>query len=501
MPLPVAPSPKKPTHAISSREAVVARVAWTLRGLDLSLTSDVIDHAVEHARLQIPTNTPLEQAEELATHQTTQFVVRARGHLPSSSGNSDWRMPPSKRWRTAIANATRADTVTQNVFFHHYGCGRPIGSVPGDEVAVQGAQTALRGLVRRLAREDGHPVADDSDEAIDRVLLRMVALSHAACPPAREVVAGAHARHRATCIRCLRIHALVHTHQLDAAKLEPLSSAPRPHKSMDLLLLEVRDGSRKHRELLATELSRSVGGPEQPVHRIGDRYLYVHVTRRDHTKERLTLATQMGMPPRHQLRGVLHRGVGRWTPHGPIGALPDRCENALKDQEWGLVAGLCGLPEPLPEPPSATSAWLAVAALAATAFVVHHGATHAQRAHVTSALSAAFTEAREGTLVSFDLPDQNYLSVVTIADGTPAIAFRSTTPADKAELATGDGSYTVHVPGDGLWIASTDAPLTELDRWVTNALNTEAPFEVLSRSLGQRGEDQWFAHASADVEP
>ena len=99
------------------------------------------------------------------------------------------------------------------------------------------------------------------------------------------------------------------------------------------------------------------------------------------------------------------------------------------------------------------------------------------------ALDAAFTPARQGVWATFDVPeDRKLLLVARDADGL-RIIHRSETAADKAALATGDGSYRIHSQGTGLIVASLASDWPDLSQIFVDSSASDAPLQTLSRRL------------------
>jgi hypothetical protein len=145
--------------------------------------------------------------------------------------------------------------------------------------------------------------------------------------------------------------------------------------------------------------------------------------------------------------------------------LPERAAREVVHRSWGTVEGLGEIPGELPEPLAS------VAVLAVPSRAGGEG------------LEVEFDEGRGGTWAAFDVPDEALVTVVALRGDELDVVLRSESPADKAVFATGDGTWRAHVPGDGLLVVASPAPIAELDRLVLLATGADDPLAVLVASL------------------
>ena len=84
------------------------------------------------------------------------------------------------------------------------------------------------------------------------------------------------------------------------------------------------------------------------------------------------------------------------------------------------------------------------------------------------------------------------ITLVRETDEGLDVVLQSQSAADKAALATGDGSYRLHTMGRGVLLASTDRPLPDLAPMLAAASPAEDPLADLATRIRQ-------ADATADV--
>jgi hypothetical protein len=186
-------------------------------------------------------------------------------------------------------------------------------------------------------------------------------------------------------------------------------------------------------------------------------------------------------------------GPGQWTTRGLLGPLGERAAREARHRSWKYVDGIGELPEPLPEPPSARWWWwwsggLTVAAAAAAAFAL--GLSPA--AH-DPGLRTEFTPGRGGMWASFDVPDEEYVYVVSATEEGLAVVLDSDDAGDKIDWATGDGSYRLHAPGRGVLVAASAQPLPDFALRVARTQGRADALAALAEELGTEAQVAWAA--------
>ncbi len=486
MALPVAPPPKPKDVAVLGWAGLTVRVAWTLLIQGVKVRPEVLAEARAHVLYHLDPATPQPRAEDLAAHLTEEFVARARGKAHADPWPQDWDMPLSPRWKRAVERSM--DPLAEAVFRKHYGDNHSLerlaSSLRADLLALEGARAGLREVVRRIAVADGLPIEEWPPPRIDRLLRRLAAWSPGPCPPVLDVVEGCHREHVTGCVRCDRLVRLVQTSVIGVDDLFAPTVGARPSGSARVLVLQVHTDARRHRKALLAELPVSAFP-------IGDDLVLLDGDDLDEVATVLRVAAEVGAPESSQLRGALLEGPGAWSPRGLLGPLPERAGREVLHRSWGLVDGVGELPAVLPEPPSARGWWAAVGVLAALGLAMLRVALFAPASSAPSDVWAEFTPGRGGVWVSFDVPEEALVTLVALEGGHLRAELASVDAADKAELALGDGSYRLHVPGDGALLLSHAASLDDLDRLLRASEADEDPLQGLASRLAGRAEARW----------
>lgn len=510
MALPVAPPPKPNDVAVLGWAGLTVRVAWTLLEAGVKIRPDVLREARTHVLYHLDPTVPLAHAEDLATRLTEEFVARARGQAPSDPWVADWEMPLTQRWRRALDQSL--DEVSVVVFRKHYGDSRPLSKIEEqlgvDRAAIEAAQSGLREVVRGIGVSDGLPLDGWPPERIDRLLRRIAAHAPGPCPPPLDVAMGSHVDHVRDCARCNRLTRLVRSSVIEVDDLFPPTVGARPTARTRVLAVQLHPEGRRARKLLVESLPGPAGRPAFPV---GEDLLLLQVdTRTGRGSEGteigeaiavLRTAAEVASPSREHLRGVVLEGPGAWTERGLVGPLAEKAAREVLHRSWGTIALSTGpgpldvveLPPPLPEPPSARRMWLLVAAMSLLLGIVLSLALLPQDSPVAEPLQAEFTPGRGGMWAAFDVPEEALVTLVGLRDGVLWTVLSSRKAADKVAYATGDGSYRLFVPGDGVLLLVTDAPLADptLTLELARAASQPEPLGALAEQLQDQGTVRW----------
>ena len=95
--------------------------------------------------------------------------------------------------------------------------------------------------------------------------------------------------------------------------------------------------------------------------------------------------------------------------------------------------------------------------------------------------------------MDFDVSEEALVSLVSLRNNKLHILFNSTQPADKIQLAMGDGRYRLHAKGEGLLLSTAEQPMHELSSWIQVANESDNPLEVLAQTIQQAHPDQDIA--------
>ncbi len=453
MALPVAPPPKSTDVAATARAGITVRVAWTLLRLGVKVRPEVLHDARGHALYHIDPATPPTHAEDLAAHHTTLFVARARGREPEDPWPQDWTMPLSPRWRRALERSMTP--LARTVFRKHYGDNRSLArleaSCDEDALALDAARGGLREVVKGVATSDGLPVDDWAPERVDGLLQRLAAWSPGPCPPLLDVLEGCHREHVDGCARCDRMNRLVRASILTVDDLLAPTLGARPNQTAKVLALQIHPDARRFRKGVLDELDVAAWPISDVLLLDGDQLHKIEPV--------LRMAAEVRRPAAEFIRGALVEGPGSWTERGLLGPMCERATREVRHRSWGRVDGVGELPKPAPAAPSARRWWSGVLAIAAIGLFVLRGVLAPPPSDMAaSPLQAEFTSGRQGVWAAFDVPEGAVVLVVAERDGALEPVLWSSTAADKAALAVGDGTYRVHVPGSGALLAVVDRP-------------------------------------------
>jgi len=476
---PAPPTLLREDVAVGGWSAITVRVAWTLLRLGVNVKPDTLRNLREHVVFHVNPDWSLQVVEDHAEHLVTQFVHRVRvGDVTDLS--EDYAIIIEERWVRSVQQSL--NHTASVLLHHHYGDGRPLEEIERrfqtDRIELAAAQAGLRALLRTVA----HTIEDIESwppPRVDTLLRRVAAWTPDACPPIHDVLDGHHYEHAHRCVRCSRARRLVQGGLIHARDLLPPKDTVRPSGQARALALHFHPDARQHRAAVERELS-------VPAQRIGDDLLLVQADDLQAVQRIIEMAAEVGAPHRDHLRGVMLQGPGRWSRHGLLGPLAARARGAVRSRPWGRVDSLGELPPVLPPPPSAAPIWaLVVVLVLITAFLARPAAESMFTADVDHPLDAKFATLRDGMWADFDVHDAALITVVS-ADATDLqVIHRSKHPADKAELAVGDGRFRVQTPGDGVLLVSSSTPLTDLDGWIQNALQQPSSLDDLARTIGK----------------
>jgi hypothetical protein len=464
--------------AVSDWSAITVRVAWTLLAEGVRVKPAVLRDARDHVLYQLAPDTPLPVAEDLTSAWTTQFVAQARKKSWEDSWPQDHAMPISPRWRRVLEAALQPGSVASVLFKLHYGDGRPLEGLERllqvDSLTLDMARGGVREVVRRAAVADRLPVETWPSARIDALIRRLAAYSPGPCPPTLEVVEGRHRDHVHVCARCDRAVRLVRNLIITPSDLMPPAHGEvRPQGTVTVLALQFQPEAARHRDAIVAELAA-------PSTAIGDDLLLVDATDVAPLQQLLSLAAEVGTPERGGLRGALATAPGRWCAHGVLGAVAPQAALQVRARPWGSIEGVGDLPAPLPTPPSARPWWIGVGALGATAAAVALLCAVPRAAPPAHPLDATFTEGRGGVWADIDLDERADLVLVRTVGGQVDVVLASQNAAEKSTFANGDGRYRLHAVGDGLLVASSQAPIAELSAWIKDLQGSDAPLQRLA---------------------
>ncbi|MBN2799913.1 MAG: hypothetical protein JXX28_12275 [Deltaproteobacteria bacterium] len=460
--------------------SITVSVAWTLATNKFRVESEVLKDLRDHVLLHLDPSVPLQHAEDQAQHLAREFVAKAQRRPHATPWAQDASMPLSPRWHKALEASL--SSLSRAVFRQHYGNGRPLEGLEEalqvDLLTLEMARSGLREVIRDAAIKDEVPMEDWPAERMDALLQRLAAYSPGPCPPLAEVIDGLHPEHLADCPRCNRANRLIREGLLQPAELRP-TPQPRPAGQVQVMALHFHPDGKRHLPAVAAEYA---GGRTQALD--GD-LLLMEWSEPEEGRAVLRLAAELESPRREHLRGALLQGPGRWSRWGLLGPLGSRAREEVKTRSWGAVDGIGELPGPLPPPPSSRWWWAGVGLVTALSGVLI-GAMLLSPAPNATPLEVQFTPGREGLWVAFDTEDTATVALVSLEGGHLQLRLQGESPVEKAEVATGDGSYRTHVQGEGALVVSAPGVLGDLPALIERSQRSDRPLEALAGRIRAR---------------
>ncbi|MDP6934482.1 MAG: hypothetical protein QGG40_16270, partial [Myxococcota bacterium] len=185
-----------------------------------------------------------------------------------------------------------------------------------------------------------------------------------------------------------------------------------------------------------------------------------------------------GIPPRHQIRGSIATGPGRWSRGAVLGPTAIQAIDAARARPWGEVDGLLELPPPLPPPPPATRWWAGAAACGIAATLAGLSLIGRGDAAVSCPIEANFSIDSDQVHARFDTHDLAIIDVVSLSRGILQVHSQGVS-AGKGAWATGEGDYLLQVQGRRIALISSLQGIVDLERMVQAAQNDPDPLESL----------------------
>lgn len=474
--LPISTPPPPTDVAVCGWAGITIRVAWELLAAGARVRPQSLRDARDHVILHLSPTTPIAHAEDRAATLTREFVTRARQRAVKGHRTQDGEMPLSPRWRRALEQSMTR--LSEALLRYHYGDGHSLAQlgrmVNVDIVSLEAARGGLREVVRQAACDDGLPMDTWSVERVDALLQRLAAFALGPCPPLHEILDGLHEAHLRRCARCDRASRLLRGGVLTTADLVPPKLGARPAQTVEILAVHFHPEGRQHRSALIAEA-------DVPLFPVDEDLLLLDAEREDEVRALLILATEVGSPPRELLRVARLEGPGRWSQHGLLGPLAQQARDIVRSRGWGTVEGMGELPAVLPAPPSARLVWMgaAISGLIAAASLLFW----IQPSVPSRGGDVTFTAARGGVWTAFDVDEEDRVLIVREVHGKLRLLHASSSAADKAVWATGDGGYRVHAVGEAVLLASTRRAWPDLEPLIVEATATSSPLDTLARRL------------------
>lgn len=463
--------------------ALTVRIAWTLRSERVKLTRERLQDARAHVLWHLPADLSLHLAEDRAERLVRAWVARAEGRPWRPEFPEDDDHPLPQRWRDALFHGL--PRTARLVLWKHVVDGMSLHKLAerrgADRLTLEAAREGLRETVRELAEADGRPLEGWSEARIDALMHRIAQVAAQPAPSLLDVVDGQRPDAVRRCVRCARAWALVNDGHLVRAELVPPVGGGRPTGTVAVLALQLHPEVRHRRARIL--------GAWRAAFPVGDDGLLVHAADREAVGSRVAALAQQGVVDRDRLRGALRVTPGAWSVSGPLGPGPLTAMEAVARAPWGMVDGLGELPEPLPPPPSAWPLWAMVVSLGVLVGAVAPWSLRPDPPPVAFPLTVEAVRARQGVWVRFDVAEPARVVVVRGGGDGLAVVLDGRSVAEKARVATGDGSYLLHALGDAVLVASLTRAPGDLSEVMAAAASEPAPLDALAAALRTRDPD------------
>ncbi|MCP4809614.1 MAG: hypothetical protein GY913_28100 [Proteobacteria bacterium] len=461
------------------------RVAWELHGAGLRPSPALLEDARAHVLMSLPRSCGRLQAEELAGHFAAEYLARVQeGRYQLRPLESEPVMPrPS--WRERLIEGL--DPVGEVVLRLVYGDGLSLQAVERltrvDRVILDGAREGVRSAMRCVMAADDQPTHLDK-AALDRVLERVARLPAADCQGGIEAATIDGRVHAERCPRCARGVRLIRAGVLSPSELQP---RPVEYEQVGVLALHLHPDARKHRKAVAEAF-------EPAAIRADEDALLIDLDRvADHVSILHQLALD-GTPARHQIRGALLRGEGRWTRAGLIGPVGTAAVEKTRERPWGEIDSCGTLPEPLPEPPGASRWWAGAAVACLAALLAGVFSFREPPRSIAFPVAGSIAETDDSLYARFDVSDDAYLLVLARTGSEMRVLHASGETWDKATYATGAGDFDLSVQADELLVATSSLPFDDVGPVLAAAAGPEALEQAADRLLVDHVDADIFLH-------
>lgn len=459
---------------------VTVHVAWELVIARVPVRPRLLADVREHVLRSLPIGTSEDELEELTRLLVQDYLARAHEHrYRRVAALCDLDCAPPRQWRERVIAAL--DHVSDAVWRMHYSDRMPMETVARhaaiDRTTLAAAREGIREIVRVVAATDGQPLDDWSDARLDRLIGRLASYPEPGCPGPVGLLGDAGREHADRCPRCSRAIRLIRGGILSPGDLlAPEGRSAVPGGTVQILALLVHPDARRHVRRLEQVLSRTDAvraGPEAWLVPGADLAVLAPGLAR--------LAAE-ATPPRHHLRGALLQGPGRWSGGVLLGPLPVEALERARACPWSELQGMPPLPAPRPPPPRATGWWVAAGLSLLAAVATGIWVLRPRTMPPPTPLEAAWTPTRHGWDVRFDTDDLAVVDVIARrSDGLHTIA--RSRRVGKAEWATGEGDYQLHVDGDEVALVSSPNGVANLADLVAQASHAPRPLQALATAL------------------
>ncbi len=459
---------------------VTIRVAWELLLARVRIRPAVLADAREHVLRCIPSGVNEEEAETLATVYARDYLARAKhGRYQRPPLDPDIGVSVPRSWRDALAKGL--DPVADAVLRMHYGDGLPLDEVERHaaihRAVLEGARDELRELLRGIAAADGQSVDEWPDARMDHLLYRVATVAGPNCPGPAGLLSEAGREHAGRCPRCSRGVRLIRQGVIAPQDLFLPEGEQLTGRVAVMALLLHPDG-RKHRQTLG-ELLDPIGVE------LGQDGWLIPAEEIAAIVPALKELAEQGTPPRHQLRGAVVEGPGRWRKGVILGPVPVAALDEARSRPWAEIDRVGELPLPLPPPPSAAGWWAGALVAASLATLAGVWVFRPERLGPTAPVEATWVRSEGGWDVRFDTDDLAVIDVVVQDDQGLRVEERDVR-ADKGLWATGEGDFALSLAAARAAVITSMDGVEDLDDLVAASRLETDPVAALSKTLARR---------------
>ncbi|MFT5682629.1 MAG: hypothetical protein ACI8RZ_003551 [Myxococcota bacterium] len=465
---------------------VTVRVAWELIVSRIKVHPAVLSDAREHVLRCLPDGVGVDEAERLASIYCQDFLKRVRkGQYRRPNIDDDFTLAVPQNWRSRLMDVL--DPIADSVFRMHYADGYRMAVVQQHIALDSGTLLAAREGVRAAARVilsgDGMSLASWSDARLDLLISRIANQAAANCPGPVGLLSDTGRAHADHCPRCSRALRLITAGALAPSDLFlPDRAEILPEDRIELLALLLHPDARHHDEDVEEAL-----GPEA-INAGADCWLLPGADLTG-VGEHLSRLAEQNSPPRHQLRGALLTGPGRWSRGVLLGPLPVYALEAARARPWSEVDGIGELPPPLPPPPRATRWWAAALLSGGLAVLAGTSALSPQAPPPLCPIEAEFERGEDTLTARFDTNDLAIVDVVALSSGPDGDAlqlFVRDEGVTKGRFATGEGDYQITLPAYQVAIISSPDGVASLSALMEEVRYEESPLTALAERIRSR---------------
>lgn len=473
-------------------QVITIEMAWTLHQARIKVVDALLEEVREHVLLSLPDELGLGDIGPWTRRLVADYLERVLEHSYRGPQAEQAGLPTvDETWRQAIEEA--CDPMALAVLRLRFGDGLPPAEVARhcglDLSSLQAVIEGLRELMRAEARARIGAVSGGVAWT-DALLARVVTAVGASCPEASTLVGIVQGRepvsrqeqrlqaHASSCPHCARGVRLLRAGILQPVHLEaPGQHSTLPSGTVHMLALHLHPRARQHLRGLAGALGRGVL-------RVGEDSLLVDLALSPGWKDVLAQRARMGLPSRDQVRGAVYRGPGRCTSRVVIGPAPVTVLELSRARPWGEVDEIPALPDPLPPPPSVARWWSMAVAIGALAVLVGCWALLVRKDRAAYPIQAHISDGGGAVIARFDVDDHAFVNAYTFGPDGVVPKLESSTSADKAMLATGDGDFELITLEPGVVIVSAPGPIADLGKvWRRSDLLSEGAEGIRERIL------------------